>query len=265
MRLVGTLVFPLFQIFGVYVCYTTLITNPAIAAIGFVVSILALNFTVHVSLHEFVHHYLPKTNYDPISFLFSIFAGLPFDGYRLHHFNHHEHNNGLKDYSSTWSTYKGKIKPHNIFYYSFCWPLFLDKARIDIQNKISKGLIPSLFGPRLRFQKLMLFAFYALLFIFSKKLFLVYFFSIYAGWVLISIHNYGQHPPLPGKKDQPTTYTSDIFNMLFFNNGFHWEHHNDPDKFWSDLKPSKKSKKISVPHILEPFNIINKDDDELLP
>ncbi len=252
MRALSTLIFPVIQGLSFYASVATFGSKPTLSLVLFLISCLALNFTVHVSLHEFVHHYQPKSNRDLGSLFFSLFAGLPFDGYRLHHYNHHQYNNQIKDYSSTWQMTAHGFKPYNLAFYAFAWLAFLEKARQNIQKDIVAGVLPKFYSERLKFQKIGLFLFYALLAAISKVAFLLYFLHVYLGWVLISLHNYGQHPPVTGV-NEPTTFANSIFNAFFFKNGLHWEHHHNPSVHWSDLELSPNSKRIQVPHLLEPF------------
>jgi fatty acid desaturase len=253
MKLVSTIIFPVIQVFSLYGSINTFGENPYTSFTLFLISCVALNFSIHVSLHEFVHHYQPKSNHDFLSLIFSYVAGLPFDGYRLHHYNHHQFNNQINDYSSTWKITASGYKPYNLGFYAFGWLLFLEKARKHIQKQIKNGELPDLYRARLQFQRIGILLLYIALLSISKTAFLLYFFHIYFGWVLISIHNYGQHPPVASLRYQPTTFAGLTFNSFFFKNGLHWEHHKEPSKPWADLEISASSPRIQVPHLIEPL------------
>lgn len=214
---------------------------------------LSLSFGIHIFFHECVHR---NTQY-PLLFkwLASSLMGLPFDGYRIHHYNHHTFENGPEDFSSTWKS-QGETKvPFSVWSYTLGWPRQLIASvkcktpfggSPESANRI-KEKIPS--------QKLALLITLLLLAIAGWKFVLLYLALIYFGWAFTSLHNYGQHPPIEGEGS--STYVHSLYNILFFNNGLHWEHHRYPSVLWNEITAHANSPRITWPHILnalKPFN-----------
>ena len=105
------LVFPAIQLVSLVMACSVLPDNPLLVAVLVAVAALALNFSVHVCFHEWIHqHRSPELG--PLAF--TLLSGTPFDGYRLHHQNHHFHENGPGDYSSTWSFGAEGRKPRGV-------------------------------------------------------------------------------------------------------------------------------------------------------
>lgn len=88
---------------------------------------------------------------------------------------------------------------------------------------------------------------------FSLKWLIGYFMMVYLGWVLIALHNYGQHLPIIYGTQKANSYLSGFYNWLFVNNGLHEEHHEEPSKSYWELQPNPKTPHsiIPKPHIME--------------
>ena len=218
-----------------------------------VLASLAFNFSVHISFHECVH--MGESRKIPVwmPYLMTVFLGLPLDGYRIHHNNHHQHNNGRGDYSSTWAwTVEGR-RPYGLWSYVFLWPLMLHKARLDIAERVRKGVISAKVAHRVASQKLALIVMLALLFVTNPIYVGLYFVMVYLGWALVSLHNYGQHPPISELDGHGVTVAGQVYNYLLANNGLHWEHHKAPSLAWHELQNDPRSPKIRSSHLIEPF------------
>ncbi len=223
---------------------------------GVVCAALALNFVVHISAHEWVHHGFESRSSLIVGAVGTLLIGLPLDGYRLHHQNHHFWNNEPGDYSSTWKVHKGQCRGRSLLAYSFGWPLFLAKASRDLRQKMQQGRIAYQTALTVRWQKALLVAFHSLLLVTHPLLWFAYFFTVYFGWVLVSVQNYGQHPPIE-ELSRGTTFSPRWYNWIFLGNGFHAEHHQQPGLPWHQVGTKSRgcptSAEISVPHLLKAF------------
>jgi fatty acid desaturase len=197
---------------------------------------LCLNFSVHVTFHEIVHSTGAKNS--PLMHLVNVLAtillGIPFDGYRWHHYNHHRHDNGLDDYSSTWKLTSEGPRPRNWFVYVVSWPVQILRGRSDLLIREKKENTAQWISKRIDQQKYVLLLLYFLLGAFSIKWFLLYLLNTYVGWALINLHNYGQHLPLANKAAYATSYQGQLYNKIFCNNGIHYEHHAEARIPWYD-------------------------------
>jgi fatty acid desaturase len=210
---------------------------------------LSLSFGIHIFFHECVHR---RYRYPAwFKWFATIWMGLPFDGYRVHHYNHHHFENGLQDFSSTWIYSNNSKRPRRLLPYVLGWPrqVLLGmrcKTPFGGQSRSAnriKANIPS--------QKKALLLAIVLMGLVSWKLLLMYVALVYLGWAFTSLHNYGQHPPT--ETEQTSTYTGAVYNRLFFNNGLHWEHHNKPALPTNTLTLDDRALRIDYPHVLIPI------------
>ncbi len=213
-----------------------------------VIAGILLSFSIHIFFHECVHF---RDEYSTsIHILYSLLLGLPFDGYRIHHFNHHTHSNSLKDFSTTWYVTNNEKKPFSACRYTFGWLRQLTIA-VSEPEPFDKTMgnvtqIKSRIGP----QKIAIIILYMALALISIKAFLLYFALTYFGWAFSALHNYGQHPP--NENEPVCTYANKTYNCFFFNNGLHWEHHQKPGLSWKQLTADDNSTRINYPHLINP-------------
>lgn len=220
-----------------------------LALLCFLVAAILLSFSIHIFFHECVHH--AGRYSQPLNFIASLFIGLPFDGYRLHHYNHHFHENGPGDFSTTWLYTDGQRLPRNIWSYTFGWyrqvVLSLNcQQPFPADNHIIRDI-----KQRMRAQKYCLLIVMSGLLLSNGLLLLAYLAFIFAGWFFTALHNYGQHPPCAD--NQIRTFANTLYNRCFFNNGLHWEHHKNPALSWYELQPSDHSRRIHTLHLLNPL------------
>ncbi len=204
-------------------------------ALGFcLLASVFLSYSVHVTFHEFVHRTATAPYGRWWSLPATIFLGMPLDGYRIHHMNHHAYNNNFRDFSSTWRLSGGKLLPRGPWGYCLGWPRYLARVRKSILLAHRKKHFPASFPRRVREQKFFLLFFLVVLgFTFPRGLAL-YLLTVYLGWAWISLHNYLQHPPkAPGRI---TSVYLPLYNLFFCNNGLHREHHHEPGLPWKDLR-----------------------------
>jgi len=217
-----------------------------------------LSFSIHIFFHECVHF---RAKYSQaVNLIYTLFLGLPFDGYRVHHYNHHSHANSLEDFSSTWyRDDNNKKMPFSACRYSFGWLRQLSSA-IGEESPFNQELGDvTQIKARIGLQKITLYVFcIALIFIWFKA-FVLYIALVYLGWFFSALHNYGQHPPII--EERICTYANKAYNVFFFNNGLHWEHHDKPWLSWNEIELDNKSERISHAHLIEPCFKRNKSKE----
>lgn len=212
-------------------------------------SALFLNFSLHITVHHFVHFsFQNKILNRCFEAIYTILIGLPFNFYRMQHFNHHRYDNALGDFTSTWKQRRGKIVPQSFIGYCFFWFIggsvtnAIKRAREDEDLPENRRIL-------LQAETLLIVLFYGVLLLLNPILALAYLIMFYLGWSMIAITNYGQHLPLKYGKPIAYSYRNKLYNSLFFNNGLHLEHHKHPGVDYLDLKPEKDAK-IKAPHML---------------
>jgi fatty acid desaturase len=200
----------------------------------FQVYLVGLNY--QCIAHNFIHN--PFFNNSYFNSIFSVWntlcLGVPQSLYRIHHLNHHRYNNHPeKDDSSTYRHGKNGNE-ENIFLYSLLGVLRTDL--ISLYKSASKK------SPLVHFEfaSLLIFIF----FLVSKSwiLFLSYVLSIYLlGQIFALWENYCEHHLADfndRKRDSVSCYNS-VYNLLWFNNGFHQEHHFSPQVHWTQMASVK--------------------------
>ncbi len=245
------LAFPAAELVFFGLAVSSLGEHPARAILGLFLAGLALSFCVHVCFHEMVHAPGPKDSFALLlgSCAATLLQGLPFDGYRCHHDNHHRCNNSLEDYSSTWKEGPAGPKPQTWWRYSLLWPRQLILAHADMRRQAADGRLPGEIARRIRAEKWLLIAASVGLGLFSWKTLLLYALTIYWGWTLVALHNYGQHPPLD-LKEATRSYPSALYNAVFCNNGLHCEHHQRPHIPWHALTRDSAAPQTGLPYLL---------------
>ncbi len=220
-----------------------------ISAFLLLISGVWLSFSVHIFFHECVHR---NERYSSLfNWVATILMGLPFDGYRIHHFNHHRYENGSCDFSTTWKWQGSNKIPRPLLSYALGWPRQLI-AGMGCENPFGGSRSDAeRIKQRIPAQKKALLFSIIVLAVLSWKILLLYLALIYLGWALSSVHNYGQHPPIEG--NLITTFTNELYNKIFFNNGLHWEHHHAPSLRWNELLPEANSYRIQHSHLISPL------------
>ncbi|MEK7469993.1 MAG: fatty acid desaturase [Planctomycetota bacterium] len=257
-RLLPLAVFPAVQIACFVGAGLTWREFPWLAGGLFALSVLALDLTVHIFLHECIHATRPEGMSWTGSFALTLVGGMPFDGYRLHHYNHHRNDNGPGDWSTTWAwDAAGGRRPRRRFAYVLGWPAALARARVAVRAEAKAGLISAGIQRRLRWEKIFLGVAIIALAAADWRWALGYVAMVYGGWALVSVHNFGQHLPIEGH-DPATSFESRLYNALLFNNGLHAEHHADPAKAWYEVKPDPSHPRARGPHLVAAFRGVGK-------
>lgn len=242
-------IFPLLQ-----AAAFVLACRAGVTATGAALFLLAcglLCFSVHVSIHEAVHQ--PALARFPLAGpLLSLVMGLPLQGYRWHHMNHHRWNNELPDYSTTWRDTPGGPRPWPLWSYVLGWPRQLVRSGLAMRAADAAGQVPRLVRRAIRREQAALLVTIAVLAVAAPAVAAAYVGMVYVGWMLIALQNYGQHPPRQYGQERPASYYGALYNRMFFRNGLHAEHHERPHVPWSEIVPAANLP-ISYPHLLQPL------------
>lgn len=212
--------------------------NIALTALFLLLGSISLSYSLHVTFHELMH----RTGLRPanrwLSYLVTVFTGVPFDGYRIHHMAHHRYNNNFRDYSSTWRLAGGKLTPRNLLVYGFTWPRHPLHVHRSMRFKHRRKYATEHLLRRVSEEKFIVPIMMAILAIYSLWALLLYAALIYFGWSVTTFHNYIQHPPVRGEHTH--SIYNRLYNYLSSNNGLHWEHHTSPGVPWYLLQPRNK-------------------------
>ena len=209
--------------------YVTEISIPSLVALVFL-NIFLIGTNYQCIAHNFIHNPFFK---DPalnrgFSLINTLGIGLPQSLYRIYHIEHHRHNNNPeKDESSTHA--HGKLgQEENIFSYSVLGVLRTDLVELYTQAR-SKSILINL-------EIIFFVAFLVLLAQLNWKLTLGYVVTSYVfGQSFALWENYCEHhfaDYTDRKRDSVSCYNS-VYNLLWFNNGFHQEHHFAPQIHWT--------------------------------
>jgi fatty acid desaturase len=182
--------------------------------------------------HNFIHHpfFTSQILNSFFSILNTLILGIPQSLYRIHHLNHHRFNNHPeKDESSTYR-YGKDGNEENIFAYSF-----LGIFRTDL---VALYKVASKYSSLVHIELLSLLSFITLLVFNNWMLALGYVFVIYLlGQVFALWENYCEHHLAnynDRKRDSVSCYNP-LYNILWFNNGYHQEHHFSPQVHWTEI------------------------------
>jgi len=242
-------IFPMIECL-LFVCACFFIdTKPLVSIILVFLAAFVLSFSVHIFFHECIHYSTDKPLNIFFQWMASLLIGLPFDGYRVHHYNHHQYDNHEGDFSSTFQFIQNEQKPYRLWSYILGWPRQLVRCGIYLRNiQDDKCEWLQSIKARMPAQRSFILIGVTFLALLSWKYAIMYISLVYIGWAFISLQNYGQHHP--SLNGEASTLSSTIYNKLFFNNGLHWEHHAQPNLPWNELSPHELSPKIHKPHIL---------------
>lgn len=183
--------------------------------------------------HNFIHNpfFKSKQLNGFFSVLNSIAIGLPQSSYRLHHLNHHRFNNQPEnDESSTWK-YGKNGKEESIFTYSFIGLLRTDVITLIRQAGTKSNLV---YG-----ELIVLMLFISVLALLNSKLVILYLIpSLVGGQIFALWENYCEHhraDPYDRLRDSVSCYAP-FYNWIWFNNGYHQEHHLRPQVHWTMIR-----------------------------
>lgn len=246
-------IFPLLECLFIALSLVIVESNMWLALLGILLSALLLNFSLHISFHHQVHFKNSNTILNSlVELIFSLLMGIPFKNYQMGHLSHHKYNNNLKDFTSTWKGKPDHPIAQGIWSYSFLWFLKAKEMKGNRAMAIAEGYYSSKIKSQQKLESLGLLLLISGLFYYSFWVGLVYIMIIYLGWAFVSLHNYGQHPPLKYGKPKGYSYYNRLYNFLFINNGWHEEHHENPALTYWELD-AKKNTDLEYPHLVDGF------------
>jgi fatty acid desaturase len=197
--------------------------------------------------HNFIHNpfFVSKRLNSAFSVFNALLIGIPQSLYRLHHLHHHKYNNDAldpktgttKDFTSTWRYSKRLGQEESLLTYSLFGFFRSDLGTLLVGVK------------RQRLTSLMVWELIALaamvtVFGFLNPLGLVAFYLPVwlAGTVAAQAENYLEHyGAIPGNRmtDSVSSYGT-LYNLIWFNNGYHQEHHYRPQEHWTQVPEVRK-------------------------
>ncbi len=202
------------------------------------VFLICTNF--QCTAHNFLHN--PFFISNRLNHVFSIIntlgIGVPQSLYRVHHLHHHKYNNDAKDpvtgtTKDRTSTYRYARKPgqeEHIISYAFLG-FFRSSFSFMLQEANKRGLIGLVVV-----ETCALGFFVVLLFVLNWKGVLYFFLPVwYLGQCAAQAENYLEHHgAIPGNRltDSVSCYNT-FYNAIWFNNGYHQEHHYRPQVHWT--------------------------------
>ncbi|TRL40261.1 fatty acid desaturase family protein [Rhizobium straminoryzae] len=210
------------------------------AALGAIYAI-SISWNINSISHNFIHtpYFRPRWMNYAFSLLESVAIGFSQTYYHWVHMRHHSGNSDRPDDKGhtidPLSIYKhGKNgEPENVFSYTFL-SFFRDDIG-DIHRAIAKRRPFDANWGRFELATFVAVVGLALLYDWKAVLFFVPFY--YLGNCLSSLNGYYEH--LNGDPDEPIAWGVSsyrrFYNWLWFQNGYHAEHHYRPKTHWTDL------------------------------
>jgi fatty acid desaturase len=199
--------------------------------------------------HNFIHNTFFKSDF--LNGIFSISntlsLGMPQSTYKVHHTNHHTYNNDNWDNENppldkSSIFYFGKDKqPEHVLAYTFLSYFRLDLVRLFIMARKRDNALVIL-------ETLLLIATVAYLLISHTYAFFCFILPVYyLGTSFASYENYMEHYGADNSSrlnDSISCYNK-IYNFIWFNNGFHQEHHWKPSTHWTKI-PSVEPEMLNI-------------------
>lgn len=189
--------------------------------------------------HHFIHNpfFRAAAANRVFAVLNTLALGIPQSLYKVHHLNHHRYGSdpggAAKDFSSIYRFSRRQPRAESLLSYAFVGP-----ARADL-----RGLWEGARRMKLRGQVVAETAALALFWLALCGLnfwfFVVFYLPVwYLGQVAAHAENYQEHYlARPGSRltDSVSCYNR-FYNLLWFNNGYHQEHHLRPRVHWTKIK-----------------------------
>ena len=217
---------------------------PIVASIALASACVFLNCTNYQCVaHNFIHNRFFRSA--KLNVAFSIFNTLallvPQSLYRIHHLDHHKHNNDRParpggralDRTSTYRYSRKHDREEHIVAYAFVGPF-----RTDL-GFLYEGARRQDHARFVWVEVATLLLYMGMLTLGNWRGALLLFLPIwYLGQVVALAENYLEHHhAIPGNRltDSVSSYGV-IYNWLWFNNGYHQEHHYRPQLHWTRMK-----------------------------
>ena len=215
---------------------------PALVGLGGV--IVFLNCTNYQCVaHNFLHNPFFRWSWlnNVYSVINSLVLGMPQTLYKYHHLNHHQFNNDVPDpeskttadRSSTFRFARPAGREENILWYSLLGPFRMDMkslyATARQKHRIVQVYVEATAMTLCTISMLTLSPWYFLEFVIPVW---------FLGQVAALAENYLEHhQAIPGNRltDSVSCYGR-LYNLIWFNNGYHQEHHYRPTVHWTKVK-----------------------------
>jgi fatty acid desaturase len=193
--------------------------------------------------HNFIHNPYFRNEWLNRAFgvLETLALGVPHILYHHYHLNHHFGDNDKKGPDGTtrdWSSiYRYGANDQPEAFWRYCIVSFF---RVEVGPVVRKCFVH---GPthvaQLTVETLVLAAFWITMLAVDWR-YVVFFYlpSYYLGWVLSYAEGYLEHYRCEPGNDFANSVSSyhQLYNVLWFNNGYHQEHHWDPKIHWTKIK-----------------------------
>lgn len=219
--------------------------------------------------HNFMHN--PFFRWKPLNKIFSIInsiaMGMPQSIYKSEHIYHHMYTNdrweGDKPPSDNTSTfYYGKDNQEE-GWFSYA---FLAYSRISIKSQTKCAYRYS--GNLVYFEILIMAVFFGWLLFYNPIAFITFVVPLhYLGTCFAALENYVEHylcDPENEKANSVSVYNG-LYNFIWFNNGYHQEHHCEPKVHWakiperrSSMLPEDERRVVKGLHLM---NLVTKSGD----
>jgi fatty acid desaturase len=197
--------------------------------------------------HNFIHNaYFSNQWFNrAYSVLETIALGVPHVLYHHYHMNHHFGDNDKKGPDGTtkdWSSiYRYGMNDQPESFWSYCFVSFFrveigPAIRVIIRHGRAEIIQAAV-------ETAVLAAFWGMMVLTNWRYFVVFYLpSYYLGWVLSYAEGYLEHYRcVPGNyfANSVSSYNR-LYNLLWFNNGYHQEHHWDPKVHWTRMRELHK-------------------------
>jgi fatty acid desaturase len=203
-------------------------TNIALGALG----VFLYWFNTLVIQHNHIHTPFFKNGIlnRLLELVISSSQGMPYILFSVQHMHHHAHSNSLKDYSST---YRYGKNGENENWLTYClFSPYREGSTEVVKMILKKGRARELFTEL--FVVVMTVSIWIYL---DTVWFLTCFLPVFfMGWFLNSMENYFEHKAAkdPGNRfSNSVSYYGRLYNKLFCNEGYHQEHHIEPQTHWT--------------------------------
>jgi len=193
--------------------------------------------------HNFIHNPYFENEWLNRAFgvLETIALGVPHILYHHYHLNHHFGDNDKKGPDGTtkdWSsTYRYGKDDRPEAFWRYC---LISYFRVEMGPVVRKVILHGREHIlQLTAESITLVVFWAAMMFVNWKYFVFFFLpSYYLGWVLSYAEGYLEHhgtQPDNVFANSVSSYNR-LYNALWFNNGYHQEHHWDPKRHWTKMK-----------------------------
>ena len=196
--------------------------------------------------HNIIHNsfFRFETMNRVMSALNTLALGVPQSLYRIHHLNHHRYNSDLPDLktgevgdrSSIYRFSKKRGQPESILAYSALSP-FRTEFGFLYEGAVRIGT-----GWQVWLETLFLLGFFAAIALLNWRFFTFFYLPVwYLGQAAAFAENYLEHyRAIPGNRltDSVSSYHP-VYNFVWFNNGYHQEHHLKPQVHWTKIPEVK--------------------------